>query len=66
MGMPPHTYLNHLRVRQARVLLEAGVAPAEVAARTGFADQAHLSRHFKRVVGVPPGSFQRARRAGAQ
>ena len=66
MGMPPHTYLNHLRVRQARVLLEAGVAPAEAAARTGFADQAHLSPHFKRVVGVPPGAFQRARRAGAQ
>lgn len=60
-GMPPHAYLNQLRVRQARVLLDAGVAPAEAAARTGFADQAHLTRHFKRVVGVPPGAFQRAR-----
>jgi AraC-like DNA-binding protein len=34
--------------------------PAEVAAEAGFADQAHLGRHFKRVVGVPPGAYQRA------
>ena len=27
----------------------------------GFADQAHLTRHFKRIVGVPPGAYQRAR-----
>ena len=60
-GMPPHAYLNQLRVRHARDLLDQGVAPAEAAARTGFADQAHLTRHFKRVVGVPPGAFQRAR-----
>jgi AraC-like DNA-binding protein len=65
-GMPPHAYLNQLRVRQARVLLDAGVPPAEAAATTGFADQAHLTRHFKRVVGVPPGAFQRARGAVRQ
>jgi AraC-like DNA-binding protein len=63
-GLPPHAYLNQLRVRRARGLLDAGLAPAEVAARTGFADQAHLTRHFKRVVGVPPGAYQRERRAG--
>jgi AraC-like DNA-binding protein len=60
-GLPPHAYLNQLRVRQARGLLDRGLAPAEVAARTGFADQAHLTRHFKRVVGVPPGAYQRGR-----
>jgi len=64
-GLPPHAYLNHLRVRQARALLDLGLVPAEVAARTGFADQAHLTRHFKRVVGVPPGSYQRERLAAA-
>jgi AraC-like DNA-binding protein len=62
-GLPPHAYLNQLRVREARGLLDEGVAPALVAARTGFADQAHLTRHFKRVVGVPPGAYQRERRA---
>lgn len=60
-GMPPHAYLNHLRVRRARLLLDKGLAPADVAAQTGFADQAHLTRHFKRVVGVPPAAYQRER-----
>jgi AraC-like DNA-binding protein len=60
-GLPPHAYLNQLRVRHARRLLDDGLAPAVVAAEAGFADQAHLTRHFKRVVGVPPGAYQRER-----
>jgi AraC-like DNA-binding protein len=60
-GLPPHAYLNQLRVRQARLLLDDGRPAAEVAAVTGFADQAHLTRHFKRVVGVPPAAYQRER-----
>jgi AraC-like DNA-binding protein len=60
-GLPPHAYLNQLRVRLARRLLDSGVPPADAAASAGFADQAHLTRHFKRVVGVPPGAYQRAR-----
>ncbi len=60
-GLPPHAYLNQLRVRQARLLLDDGRPPAEVAAQVGFADQAHLTRHFKRVVGVPPAAYQRER-----
>jgi AraC-like DNA-binding protein len=64
-GLPPHAYLNQLRVRQARSLLDGGLAPAQVAACTGFADQAHLTRHFKRVVGVPPGAYQRERQVPA-
>ena len=64
-GLPPHAYLNQLRVRLARRLLDDGLAPAMVAAEAGFADQAQLTRHFKRVVGVPPGAYQRERgRAG--
>ncbi|MFF5257574.1 AraC family ligand binding domain-containing protein [Actinomadura viridis] len=60
-GLPPHAYLNQVRVRRARALLDAGLRPAEVAARTGFADQAHLTRHFKRTVGVPPGAYRDGR-----
>ena len=60
-GLPPHAYLNQLRVRRARLLLDDGRPPAEVAAQIGFADQAHLTRHFKRVVGVPPAAYQRER-----
>ncbi|GAA3766438.1 AraC family ligand binding domain-containing protein [Streptomyces phyllanthi] len=61
-GMPPHTWLTDARVRRARRLLDAGVAPAEVAVAVGFTDQPHLSRHFGRIVGVPPGAYQRERK----
>ncbi len=64
-GLPPHAYLNQIRVRLARRLLDGGMAPAEVAAEGGFADQAHLTRHFKRVMGVPPGAYQREREPAA-
>lgn len=60
-GLPPHAYLNQLRVRHARLLLDSGLPAADVAVQTGFADQAHLTRHFKRVVGVPPAAYQRER-----
>jgi AraC-like DNA-binding protein len=58
VGMPPYAWLAQHRVSRARTLLEAGQRPAEVAARVGFADQAHLTRWFRRVVGVTPGTFR--------
>ena len=63
-GLPPHAYVNHLRVRLARRLLDDGVPPADVAAEAGFADQAHLTRWFRRYYGVTPGAYQAA--AGAR
>lgn len=59
-GLPPHAYLNQVRVDRARALLVAGRRLGEVAAEVGFADQPHLTRHFKRHLGVPPGAYQRA------
>ncbi|MDT0462069.1 AraC family transcriptional regulator [Streptomyces gibsoniae] len=61
-GMPPHTWLTDARVRRARSLLDAGTTPAEAAVAVGFTDQPHLNRHFTRIVGVPPGAYQRERR----
>lgn len=61
-GMPPHTWLTDARVRRARRLLDAGTAPAEAAVLVGFTDQPHLNRHFTRIVGVPPGAYQRERK----
>ncbi|MDF3302607.1 AraC family transcriptional regulator [Streptomyces sp. K1PA1] len=61
-GMPPHAWLTDARVRRVRRLLDAGTAPAEAALTVGFADQSHLSRHFSRIVGVPPGAYQRERK----
>lgn len=56
-GRTPHQYLVEVRVNSARALLAAGAGVrslADVAAAVGFADQSHLTRHFKRVLGVTP------------
>lgn len=58
VGMPPHTYLTHLRVQRARHLLTSGVRASELAPRVGFYDQSQLTRHFKRIVGVTPGRYR--------
>jgi AraC-like DNA-binding protein len=57
-GFPPHAWLVLERVCHARHLLAAGRSPAEVAGAAGFADQAHLTRWFKRVTGVTPAAFR--------
>jgi AraC-like DNA-binding protein len=59
-GLPPHLYLTHVRVLRAKALLAGGQPIAEVAAAVGFTDQSHLTRRFKRIVGVTPGQYQRA------
>lgn len=59
-GMPPHQYLVSRRVDLARRLLLAGHAPGEAAVAAGFCDQPHLTRHFKRFVGVTPGRYRRS------
>lgn len=56
-GMTPHAYQVQIRVRQARTLLLAGCPIAQAAAETGFWDQAHLTRHFTRTVGLSPGRY---------
>ncbi|GAB3961693.1 helix-turn-helix domain-containing protein [Streptomyces sparsus] len=62
-GMAPHQYLTGLRIDRARRLLLRGVPAAEVATTVGFYDQAHLGRHFKRVLGTSPGRFARTGQA---
>lgn len=57
VGLAPHAYQVLLRVEKARKLLAAGISPAAVAAETGFADQSHLNRHFRRITGVTPGAY---------
>lgn len=56
-GIAPHQYVTSRRVARARRLLLAGRPVAEVATATGFYDQSHLTRHFKRHVGTTPGRF---------
>ncbi|KUN37437.1 AraC family transcriptional regulator [Streptomyces longwoodensis] len=61
-GIAPHQYLTSRRVGRARRLLLDGLPPGEVATTAGFFDQAHLTRHFRRLVGVPPGRYRRSAR----
>ncbi|MFC5954749.1 AraC family transcriptional regulator [Streptomyces pratens] len=57
-GIAPHQYLMSRRVGRARRLLLEGRPPIEVAVATGFYDQAHLTRHFRKLVGVTPGRYR--------
>ncbi|MBZ3907889.1 helix-turn-helix transcriptional regulator [Streptomyces griseiscabiei] len=57
-GIAPHQYLMSRRVERARRLLLEGMRPGEAAAVAGFYDQAHLTRHFRRWVGVTPGRYR--------
>ncbi|MFI8849787.1 AraC family transcriptional regulator [Streptomyces sp. NPDC053499] len=68
-GIAPHQYVTSRRVDLARRLLLEGQPPSEVATAAGFYDQSHLTRHFKRVLGVAPGRYARtgaARPGGAR
>jgi AraC-like DNA-binding protein len=58
VGLPPYAWLAQHRVARARGLLELGCRPGEVAAMVGFADQAHLTRWFRRVLGVTPAVYR--------
>ena len=60
LGVSPYAYLVQLRVNRARDLLHQGIGVSEVAYSCGFSDQSHLTRVFKKAVGVPPGRYQRA------
>jgi len=57
VGMPPHAYLTLIRTRRAKRLLASGVPIADAATLTGFTDQSHLTKRFKRVFGITPGQY---------
>ena len=59
VGLTPHRFICHRRIRYAKVLLREGVPMAQVAFDAGFFDQSHLSRHFKSVCGITPGRYLR-------
>jgi len=58
LGLPPFEYLTNLRVRYAKRMLASGKDIVESAQASGFYDQSHLNRHFKRIVGVTPGQYR--------
>jgi AraC-like DNA-binding protein len=61
-GLCPEDVRRQLRVERARVLL-AGSAPlVEIAGAAGFADQSHMTRELRRMLGISPAAYRRALR----
>src|SRR5271166_6370286 len=62
VGLAPHEYILSCRLRFAeKILCLRGTecSMAEIAVESGFADQAHFSRHFHRVFGKAPQAYRR-------
>jgi AraC-like DNA-binding protein len=59
-GIAPHRYLTGRRLDRARRLLLTGRSAADVAVNVGFHDQAHLTRHFRRLLGTTPAAYARS------
>ncbi|WP_119069134.1 AraC family transcriptional regulator [Aggregatilinea lenta] len=62
VGIPPHRYLENVRVRQAERLLTSGMPIADVAYATGFSSQSHFTRRFKQFIGTTPAQFAQQRK----
>ena len=61
-GLPPHRFQLWMRIDMARRLLAAGVPGSEVAHATGFADQSHFVRAFKRMMRMTPTQYRGAKK----
>jgi AraC-like DNA-binding protein/mannose-6-phosphate isomerase-like protein (cupin superfamily) len=59
IGMPPHSYQTQVRIHHARLMLRQGRSISDVASSSGFVDQSHFARHFKKLTGATPGQYVR-------
>lgn len=59
-GLPPYQWQMRARIERTKELLdEVDIALSDIAVRMGFADQAHLTRTFRRFTGHTPAAWQR-------
>lgn len=58
-GTSPYRYLTMRRLERVRALIVRQVPLADAAASAGFADQSHMTRHFKQAYGLPPARWLR-------
>ncbi|MDG5857065.1 MULTISPECIES: AraC family ligand binding domain-containing protein [Clostridium] len=56
-GISPYNYLQTIRIGKAKKMLEQGVAPIDVAFKTGFTDQSHFTNFFKKLIGLTPKQY---------
>ncbi|HEY9615994.1 MAG TPA: AraC family transcriptional regulator, partial [Microcoleaceae cyanobacterium] len=62
IGITPHQYILQCRLNQAKYLLQhSSLSITEIAIRTGFCDQSHLTRYCKRIIGMTPKQLLRSR-----
>jgi transcriptional regulator GlxA family with amidase domain len=62
VGESPHAHIIRRRVERAQgLMLSTARSLSEIAAECGFADQAHLTRLFRRIVGESPAAWRRVR-----
>lgn len=60
MHITPHQYVIRRRIERAKKLLkQSNLRIVDIALACGFANQSHFSRHFRRIVGISPKTFQR-------
>jgi AraC-like DNA-binding protein len=57
LGTSPYRYLIMRRLDRARSLIRRGAPLVDAALASGFADQSHMTRHFKKAYGMPPGQW---------
>ena len=58
-GLSPHQYFLQQRIARAKECLRnPEVTVSQVAASTGFADQSHFTKVFRRIVGITPAQFR--------
>lgn len=57
IGMPPHAFQTQVRIAKAKQLIRKGFSLSDIAVTTGFADQSHFNRHFKRLMKITPSEY---------
>jgi AraC-like DNA-binding protein len=59
VGVPPHCYVLQRRIKHAQQMLRNTDLPmSEIALSSGFSDQSHLARHFRRLTGMSPSTVR--------
>ena len=57
VGLPPHAFLESVRIRHAREMLRSGMNVVDTALATGYPDQSHFTHRFRRSTGITPGQY---------